>query len=564
MSSDRTRGHAVYRCVEDPAEAGNPFIEALPPVWSRKEVLEGLSRFLDTDGFERLRQARPEVRLNALYQIRHYYQPTLRDLDLALGMVSTIRSGYLNRNPVGINFVSTLKRGIAALADPGHDRDPEAIATGMAVTGVSGVGKTTSVRIALECFPRVIRHREYDGSPFLRHQVVWHKVNCPKQGGVIKLCKDIITSIDRLLGETYARKHGIRRLSNEDLELALIAVVNAHGIGLLVIDEIQNLMRASPTNRAVTLTFLTSLMNGLGVPLLFVGTKDAEPIIGDAVPTSRRTAGGFHSYPRFGLDDNFELFMSGLWMYQLVDDPVEFDTRKPDDPGRRRGERPPWVVLFFLYCRGIPDIAVKLFVETQRRALTDSMRGGRNTITADLVKAVWNSRFKLMHKHILAISKGREPSEPDFGNDLLALGKELDGSPEKADRGRATETARASADAPDGPESANLYNEMPDGLDQPNHKDREHPLSDHVGPHLPHVPSKTAKAKKLGASATKAELAEAARNPKGSTLAGVVREGGKHGLTPHKAIKHRGRKMKANAVGTSDPAGACASATVLE
>lgn len=515
---------AVYLTPEDPDEDCNPYIEALPPIWSYDEIMEGLSRYLPEPTL--LRHARPEVRMAALLKVRNYFQPSDRDVSLALEIFALIRSGYLNRNPTGRNFIATLKRGIAALADGGNDPSPEAIAAGIVVIGVSGVGKTTSVRVILECLSRVIRHRVYRGEEFRSHQIVWMKINCPKKGSILKLCKDFVAEVDKLVGETYTRKHGMRRASTDDVEGAMAAIANAHGLGLLVIDEIQNLKRATEKERALTLTFLVSLMNGLGVPILFVGTKDAYPIIKDAVPTARRTGGNYHAYNRFALDDSFSLFMEGLWEFQLVDDPVELDPRPADNPARVRRELAPWTVLFYHYCQGIADIAVKLFIGAQRLSLARSIHGGRSTITAELVAEVWNERFKLLHEHIAAIRQGREPAEPAFSDALVAVGAEQDTPAEIGTTAHGTEGGINEDDG----------NELPDGLEQGRYNDSEPEFSDLVGAHVEPPPSKAARARLLGKPATQAALKRAATRKVGSVLDRLVSDGAEQGLKPSEAI----------------------------
>ena len=52
---------AVYLKPEDPAEQGNPFIEALPEIWTRSQIIEGLTRY--PNNLKRLQLARVEVRM---------------------------------------------------------------------------------------------------------------------------------------------------------------------------------------------------------------------------------------------------------------------------------------------------------------------------------------------------------------------------------------------------------------------------------------------------------------------------------------------------------------------
>lgn len=506
---------AVYKPVDDPAEAGNPYIEALPPIWTRDQVTIGLSRYLKD--FHLPASVPVEVRVNKLQQIQEYYQPLQRDVDLAYDIINHLRGGYLNKNPIGPNFVHTLKRGIAAMAAQACAPLSDPVGKAIFVNGVSGLGKSASLRVILDCFTQVIRHECYQGQPFTTHQVVWLKVNCPKKGGVPKLCKNLVEMFDTLLGEKYAKKFAIGRISSDDLELAIVHLATVHGLGLLVIDEIQNLLLASPTNRAVTLAFLTGLMNGLGVPIVFVGTNGARVLMEEAFPTARRSAGSVHHYTRIKQGPTFEFFMTELWKYQLVEVPV------PLNQG--------WLILFYKRSQGIPDIAVRLFVATQRRALSRSRPGVPSTITAQLVDAVWKSSFKLMHAHMARAEQGMDPVEPGFGDDLQRLAKAQD----RAARERHHEPAIDTGADPEAARSAGT----PNAAEKPSDGEPVSEVARHSEPGS--TLSKAARARKLGAAATPTQLAAAANSPTGSLLADIVGEGEAEGLQPHKAIKRSGR-----------------------
>ena len=509
---------AVYREVLNFSERDNAYLEALPPVPSRAELQEALTRLLPIDRFRAMRTAPAEVRMGALLMVRHVYQPGSRDLALAKDVIDVLRAGYVNRNPAGANFMTTLKRGLAALHDPGFDPDPDVLASGIAVLGVSGMGKTTSVGIVLDCLPRVIHHTGGGQYGINTHQIVWLKISCPRNGSVKQLCRDFIAAVDRLLGETYARKHGMGRADAGALQMALTAVANAHGLGILVIDEIQNLRRASVEDRAITLTFLVSLMNGLGVPVVLVGTKDSRHIVEGAVPTARRTAGGLHEYERYMLDANFCLLIETLWEYQLVDNLVELDVRDPDDPARLAGQPPEWTQLFYHYSQGIPDIAVKLFIETQRAAISGARRKARSTITPELVHHVWNSRFKLMHVHIKRIRDGEEPHEPAYSEAVLKLNAKFDGA---------------------SPSIPKPFNEMPDGVEQPCTPDGKLDEGGRPAGHRKSRISRAAHAHAMGQAASPEILAQAHAQPQQSTLARMVAEGAREGLAPHEAVRSR-------------------------
>ncbi len=54
----------------------------------------------------------------------------------------------------------------------------ESTASGFALVGVSGIGKTRSVQRILRLYPQVIHHSE----PFSLDQVAWLRLECPHKG----------------------------------------------------------------------------------------------------------------------------------------------------------------------------------------------------------------------------------------------------------------------------------------------------------------------------------------------------------------------------------------------
>lgn len=400
---------AVYTPSGNPAEAGNPFLEALPPVWEEEELGRSLVR---CDPFDpSLRTRRREVRLAALDQIKFYYQPLPRDMTLAFDILSVIRAGYLDRNPVGKSYRARLKRGYAAKFAPLIDKLPAPLPSGRCLIGMSGLGKSTSLRVILDCVPQVIRHDKYQGTLYYTHQLVWLAVNCPARGSPKSVCIRIIRAVDALLGENYSEKYGIyNRVSLDVLQGAVEKIARDHGIGLIVIDEIQNLRIGTKNQRKEALTFLTGLMNDLKVPVVFVGTEDALPIITKTFAVARRTGLILHRFERLD-SEAFSYFLQDLWDYQLLDEVVPYD----DD----------WASILYHYTQGIPDIAVKLFIAAQQAALTGAFEGAPK-LSVSLFREVWNEKFQLIHHHMAILRDGGTLKESDYHVALLELGKQLD------------------------------------------------------------------------------------------------------------------------------------------
>ncbi len=132
----------------------------------------------------------------------------------------------------------------------------------------SGLGKSTNLANILELYPQVIIHPQHSVT-----QIVWLKVDCPHAGSLKGLCTDIFLGIDRLLGTNNFKKFGSKG-NSEDYMLAQVAqLAHTYHLGLLVIDEMQNLANAR-RGRDDLLNFLVKMDNIISIPVIRVGTND--------------------------------------------------------------------------------------------------------------------------------------------------------------------------------------------------------------------------------------------------------------------------------------------------
>jgi hypothetical protein len=178
--------------------------------------------------------------------------------------------------------------------------------------------------------------------------------------------------------------------SIETLMNNVALVLHNHCVGLLICDEIQNLGNA-PKNKQGLMTLLVSASNELQVPIIFVGTNKARKILGLDFRQARRSS-GYGLEPWLPLQKGtmnqpgeWEGFLSVLFEKQWVRNPVQLNDYLNN--------------LVFHYSQGIIDIAIKLFAACQLRAIYD----GTETITAQLIDAVWKASFQLVHPMIEAL-----------------------------------------------------------------------------------------------------------------------------------------------------------------
>jgi hypothetical protein len=378
----------------------NPLIEALPPILSKDQFVEAVSEYPAFDKSEKKLDS--WVRLHCVERLLRFFQPLERHIDLEQKISRVLRQGYLARNPLVPVYATRLSQINKSIKSAREDKtasfakyvNTPSSASGFTVIGVSGVGKSTAVNRTLGLYPQIILHSEYQGTPLNAYQIVWLKLDCPHAGSLKGLCIDFFIAIDKLLGTDYHRKFASRQ-NSEDAMLARMALVaSTHSLGVLVIDEIQDLSTAKSGGSEKMLNFFVKLVNTIGVPVVRIGTNKALPILqGDFRQARRGTGEGGVYWERMMRDtpeekEIWRFFVEGFFDYQWTRNSVSL-TDEMDE-------------LLHEESQGIVDIAIKLFMIAQWRAIAVESEA----ITPDLIKQVASDSLHLVRPMLDALKSG--------------------------------------------------------------------------------------------------------------------------------------------------------------
>lgn len=314
------------RYVEKDLEefVGNPYIAALPP-----DVDPGdyASRLVVAPPYGEADRGLPkERRLKLLTRISNLHVPTTKDTDIAQNFERCLCWGYACRNPMPFDVVRQ------ALEERGFEADAAledyltgylSPAYGFPVFGISGVGKTCSVMNVAKKYDQVIRHRSYRGVPFDTTQLVWLRVECPGDGTPKGLCTAIFQAVDEAMcGETgYVQEFvGNGRVSRDLMILKAGAVVKSLGLGVLIIDDIQNLHGAKASVSAELLSFLINLMENIKVPVVMVGTPKILEVLQKEFQQAKRATGeGAINMELLGRESvEWENLIGSVWRFQYT------------------------------------------------------------------------------------------------------------------------------------------------------------------------------------------------------------------------------------------------------
>lgn len=375
----------------------NPFIEALPPIFSEDDVMD---RFMVTPRITKQdKQSATNIRYHVLKRIKNFIQPLPIHFEVERRLSTLIRRGYLARNPLDKTFLERIRvlHQLRENEENAHKYIDERLnyirstADSLSIIGISGIGKTTAIERLLLMYPQVIKHEKYEEQPFNRTQIVWLKIDCPYDGSLSTLCKSFFKAIDDLLGTRYLEKFGYLNRVTSTMLLHMTSLASMYGIGVLVIDEIQHLLHAK-NDQEEMLNFFVTLSNTVGIPTVLIGTSKAQQLFKGNFRQARRAASeGSIIWDRMGEDsEEWEFFLETLWELQCLKTYSELteDVKK----------------IFYSECQGITSVAVNLFILAQERALYDESNE-EERLNVRVLKKTAKEDMKIIQPMLNAIRK---------------------------------------------------------------------------------------------------------------------------------------------------------------
>jgi len=375
----------------------HPLIEALPPLLSADEAMQKLMRLPQYDKNERFFPVHQRAHL--IQQILEFFQPLPVHLDLEGRFSRLIRSGYRARNPLQPGFSSDVNQRVECLRPGSSSKRLRSTATGFTIIGLSGVGKTTAVEEILLLYPQIINHCHYRNQEFTFRQLVWLKLDCPFDGSIKGLCLNFFQAVDDLLKTSYYQNYAQGRRTVDELIPNMGRVAANQSLGVLVIDEIQNLSEAKSGGHRKMLNFFVQLINTIGLPVVLVGTYKAISVLGSEFRQMRRGTGqGDLIWNPMKEDEVWQFFAESLWRYQYV-----------------RSENPLTPELshtLYYETQGITDFAVKVYMLAQLRAMVT----GKEKVTKSIIQSVARDSLCLATPVLSALKSGNLEKLREYGD----------------------------------------------------------------------------------------------------------------------------------------------------
>lgn len=376
FTGNKVKAH--YTESQHPLYKHHPLIEALTRDLIPTESGNLMRRLPAYNEMERLKD--PLYRLQAVQTLVNYIEPMPEFIEMEQKFSRMIRNGYMKRNPLSSEWVKQLRSGFPELDFgeniPGYSPIIRSNASGFAIIGPSGIGKSTLVESVLPINPQIIYHTEYNGQVFNRTQVVWLKLDCPDDGSIKGLCLNFLQALDQLFHERFYQRHA-RRTLNELVPIICQLAADIE-LGVFVIDEIQRLNEAKSGGAAVMLNFFTRLTSCIGVPVVLVGTFKALNFLACDFANARRLSSqGDCLWFNRANDRVWDYFLKRLWRYQWT------DVITPLTPELSKA--------IYDESMGITDIAVKLYMLVQWAIIGT----GDEVITPEIIRRVASESLKL-------------------------------------------------------------------------------------------------------------------------------------------------------------------------
>lgn len=382
---------AIYKEQEIEEYSCNPFIEALPKIFTEEDVIEKFTVLPSIS--QKDRNKAENLRYHIIKRAKSFIQPLPIHIKLERKISALIRRGYLSRNPLDKKFLQKLAQ-LNKFDDNSIRRNVlkeqldniRSTADSLSVIGISGIGKTTAIERLLLMYPQVIRHFKYKGNNLTRTQITWLKIDCPYDGSLSTLSKSFFTAIDDVLGTRYLEKFGYSNRVTSSMMINMTKLAWRYGIGILVIDEIQHLLNTKD-NMEEMLNFFVTLTNTVGIPTILIGTSKAQKVFGGNFRQARRAASeGSVMWDRMKRDsDEWRFFIESIWDFQGLKKIAKLTDELID--------------AFYDECQGITAVAVNLFILAQERALQEN----KEEITIDIIRKTAKNDLKMIKPMIKAL-----------------------------------------------------------------------------------------------------------------------------------------------------------------
>ncbi len=341
----------------------------LPPLLTGKELEEEMKIIPDYDSS--IRELSATERLVALNDIYNIYIPSRMSYEIYAKLyLSCIKVLQKKSSKIMIH-----QRNANARAMKGNGFQGICGASdSFSIIGSSGIGKTSAVTRSVNLFGGngVIETDE----PYCK-VIPCVSVQCPFDCSVRSLLLAVFMQIDSAI-DTHYYDMAVKARATVDMLIASVSQCCINHVGLLIVDEIQNVIRHKGGMQLIGC--LTQLINCSGVSVCMVGTPEAEEFFMGIDYLARRSLGLRYGKCEYGT--YFREFCMALFKYQYVKNQTAITD----------------IIILWLYehSNGILSNVVTILHDAQEIAILN----GTERLDMESLSSAYQQRMGMLHEHI--------------------------------------------------------------------------------------------------------------------------------------------------------------------
>ena len=346
------------------------FTTKLPEMKSGNELISALSIIPEYD--ETICQQNQAVRLMALSDLYQIYIPSQMSLEIYSKLyLALLRSMQKKGTQMAIkqryeNYKAIQQQSYSGILG-GSDS--------FTIIGTSGIGKSSAISRAISL---ITENRIIETDKPYTKIIPCLIVQCPFDSSVKGLLLEILRKVDEELGTDHYI-HAIKsRASTTDMLIGAVSSIALNNIGMLVVDEIQNVVNSK--NGKSLIGALTQLINNSGISICMVGTPESTVFFEQAMQLARRSVG--LQYTTMKYDEYFQSFCKVIFKYQFLKNRTEITAAITE-----------WL---YEHSAGVVSVVVSLIHDAQEIAILT----GKEVLNLDTLNEAYQQRLSLLHGYI--------------------------------------------------------------------------------------------------------------------------------------------------------------------
>lgn len=346
------------------------FTTKLPEMKSGNELISALSIIPEYD--ETICQQNQAVRLMALSDLYQIYIPSQMSLEIYSKLyLALLRSMQKKGTQMAIkqryeNYKAIQQQSYSGILG-GSDS--------FTIIGTSGIGKSSAISRAISL---ITENRIIETDKPYTKIIPCLIVQCPFDSSVKGLLLEILRKVDEELGTDHYIHAVKSRASTTDMLIGAVSSIALNNIGMLVVDEIQNVVNSK--NGKSLIGALTQLINNSGISICMVGTPESTVFFEQAMQLARRSVG--LQYTTMNYDDYFQSFCKIIFKYQFLKNRTEITAAITE-----------WL---YEHSAGVISVVVSLIHDAQEIAILT----GKEVLNLDTLNEAYQQRLSLLHGYI--------------------------------------------------------------------------------------------------------------------------------------------------------------------